>query len=39
LNELLTLMQEQYKDQATPEEITKAKDAITAGQNAVKESS
>ncbi|KAM0699602.1 hypothetical protein Q7P36_000605 [Cladosporium allicinum] len=29
----------QYKDQASPEEITKANEAITAGQNVVKESS
>ena len=40
LSELLTdILQAQYKDQASPEEITKANEAITAGQNVVKESS
>jgi hypothetical protein len=33
------ILQEQYKDSASPEEVQKAKDALAAGQIAAKESS
>jgi hypothetical protein len=38
-NNLLTTIQEQDKDTASPDEVTKAKDALAAGQTAAKESS
>lgn len=39
MNDLLTHIQEQDKDSASSEEVTKAKEALNAGHTAAKESS